>query len=131
MKTLLFASLLLITAPLYAQNCEVTELILAPSVKTAEDCSTLRAWGPADLQSCSAAQAELTIATGGVYEMKPTETAWVSKTSFQDEDRSGSTTIFTLNLAKQTYDVQQIDTDSRGHVRSQLSCAGKVQIGSN
>jgi hypothetical protein len=127
MKTLLFAGLLLATTPLFAQNCDTTDLILAPTVKTAEACSELRAWGPSTLQACSADRAELTVAAGGVYEMNATETAWVSKTEFQDEDQSATTRIFTLNLVEKIYDVQEVRTDSRGH-RSQISCSGKVKV---
>lgn len=129
MKSLLLASLVVAAAPAFAQNCESADLILGPSKKTAQACSDLRTWGPSTLKACSGSEAELTVAAGGVYDMKASGTAWVSRMDFQDEDQSSLTTIFTLNLVEKTYSVQEVQTDQRGHVLSQVSCLGKIQLG--
>lgn len=128
-KVVVLSALLLASYAAQANSCETMELKYNANSDSVKECQSLGLAGAGKIQSCVQGKAQLTVDGGAQYEMAATANSWRVETSDVDTEMK-QVTLMTIqvDLVEMTFQGHQVTTDSKGHLRSKISCAGTLSF---
>jgi len=127
-KMILTTTLTFLAISASAQNCEKMKVQFVPHPETGAACQALGYTSEGSIEACSSTKAQLTNSRGAELDLSVSGDSWQSQTSdFDMEGNQVTITTVNMNLLRMSYSAYEVITDTRGHMRSQITCVGNLK----